>query len=208
MDNAILWVEPDDELPFARGGSAAPGPAFITRFEKGTSWGGDVRMLRDLLNPGDISRLVVLDTWIRNCDRYRPEPNGRLNRDNVFLAWNSGGRKGLTLKAIDHTHAFTCGRQLTKRLGQFDEVRDQTVFGRFPEFVPFLRREEVAACAAELSKMDAAKAAAVVGKVPNEWQVEEPVREAWARLIGDRAKFVAENIVSWLWPFGLGDDGR
>jgi hypothetical protein len=62
------------------------------------AWGGDAPTLRRLLNPGDISRLIMLDTWIRNCDRYRPEPNRRVNRDNVFLAWSSNQKKGLTLK--------------------------------------------------------------------------------------------------------------
>jgi len=62
LDSAIIWVEPDDEIEFAGGGRATPGPAFITKFERGTAWGGDVRTLHDILNPGNIPWLVVLDT--------------------------------------------------------------------------------------------------------------------------------------------------
>jgi len=54
---------------------------------------------------------------------------------------------GLVLKAIDHTHAFTCGRELTRRISNLDEVRDSTVFGRFPEFESFLDPEHVRAAA-------------------------------------------------------------
>jgi hypothetical protein len=208
LDSAIIWVGSDDEIEFAGGGMAAPGPAFITRAETGMAWGGDAPTLRKLLNPGDISRLIVLDTWIRNCDRYRPEPNRRVNRDNVFLTWSSNQRKGLTLKAIDHTHAFTCGRELTRRLSQLDDVRDKTLFGTFPEFFPFLRREDVSDCAGRLGTMNTTEATKVVDKIPGEWQVEESIRLAWIKLICDRAKFVSEHIVSWLWAVGPRDDVR
>lgn len=100
----------EDEIPLAGGGRAQPGPAFITRTEPGLSWGGDLATLEKIANPEDIAKLVVLDTWIRNCDRHRPAPNARRNRDNVFLAWRTGSVPGLQLKAIDHTHAFTCGK--------------------------------------------------------------------------------------------------
>ncbi len=166
LDSAIIWVGSDDEIEYAGGGMAAPGPAFITKAEEGMSWGGDAAALGKILNPGDIARLVVLDTWIRNCDRYKPAPNRRVNWDNVFLAWESRGSKGATLKAIDHTHAFTCGRELTRRLGQLDDVLDPTLFGCFPEFVSFLQREGVADCAARLNQMDGGEARRVVSKVP------------------------------------------
>ena len=172
------------------------------------AWGGDVSALRNILNPGDVSRLIVLDTWIRNCDRYRPEPNRRVNRDNVFLAWESNSRKGLTLKAIDHTHAFTCGRELTTRLGRLEDVQDTTLFGCFPEFLSFLRHEDVSDCAARLAQMDITEASKAVGKVPSDWHVEEAARVAWIQFICDRAKFVSEHVVSWLWPVTPARDAR
>jgi hypothetical protein len=55
--------------------------------------------------------------------------------------------------AIDHTHAFTCGSELTRRIGNADTVRDATVFGCFPEFVSLLERTEIQACAARLGEM-------------------------------------------------------
>lgn len=200
LEHAIVWVAPEDELPMARGGLAAPGPAFITKAVNGFPWGGDEETLHSIRQLEDISRLVMLDTWIRNCDRYRPEPNRRANRDNVFLAWETEPERELVLKAMDHTHAFTCGRELTRRVGDMDNIRDTTIFGCFPEFRPFVHQEHVRGIASRLEQMDGAQAAQFVDRVPAEWQLEAPVREAWARFIVERAAFVAVNMASWLWP--------
>jgi hypothetical protein len=200
LEYAVIWVTPEDEIPLAGGGLAAPGPAFITKAESGFPWGGDDEALRRIRQPEDISRIVVLDTWIRNCDRYRPEPNRRVNRDNVFLAWETGPERGLVLKAMDHTHAFTCGRELTHRIGQMNDIQDTTIFGCFPEFVPFLDQEHMRTAAGQLGQMEGALASRFVARVPTEWQVEAPVREAWVRFIVERADFVATNMISWLWP--------
>ena len=143
---------------------------------------------------------MVLDTWIRNCDRYRPEPDRRVNRDNVFLTWETEPERRLVLKAIDHTHAFTCGHELTVRIGDLHEIRDTTVFGRFPEFEAFLDREHVRAATLRLAQMSVAQASEFVARVPAEWQVDAPVRDAWCRLIAERAAFVAAHVTSWLWP--------
>ncbi len=198
LDNAIVRVSEDDEIPFAKGGRALPGPAFITRRELGFSWGGDEATLHKLTNPEDVAKMVVLDTWIRNCDRYRPGPKPRINRDNVFLAWEAGQLRGLALKAIDHTHAFTCGRSLTSRLHAIDDVRDETVFGRFPEFFPFLQPRAIEAAAERLGHMSQHDAAEFVARVPDEWEVAEPIRLAWTNLISDRAQFVATGIATWM----------
>jgi hypothetical protein len=197
LDYAVIQVTTEDEIPLAGGGLAAPGPAFITKVENGFPWGGDEVTIRRIQQPQAISRIVVLDTWIRNCDRYRPAPNRRVNRDNVFLAWETEPERGLILKAIDHTHAFTCGRDLTRRISH--EIRDTTVFGCFPEFESLLDAEHVRSAAARLAQMDSAQAERYVAEVPKEWQVEESVREAWSTFVVDRAAFVAANVSSWLW---------
>lgn len=72
LDFALIEVTELDELPFYRGGFAATGPAFITRSERGSPWGGTDRQLKQLINPEDISRLVVFDSLTRNWDRYAP----------------------------------------------------------------------------------------------------------------------------------------
>ncbi len=141
LDFAIIDVTVPELLPFYRGGFAATGPAFITRKERGVSWGGTERQLKQLINPEDISRLVVFDTWTRNWDRYSPDGR-RINRDNVFLREDTPQGR-FQLKAIDHTHCFTWGRELTRRLSNIEFVKDREVYGLFPEFRPFLDRKTV-----------------------------------------------------------------
>ena len=115
LQHAIIWVTPEDNIPLANGTLALPGPAFITRKIAGFPLGGDQTTLRTLREAEPtIARLVVFDTWIQNCDRHRPAPQPRLNRDNVLPTKIDGGM--LDLLAMDHTHAFTCGSPLTKRI--------------------------------------------------------------------------------------------
>lgn len=202
LEYALVWLTSDDEIPLAAGGLAAPGPAFITKAEEGFPWGGDVETLQAIQLRETVSQLVAIGTWIRNCDRHRPEPNLRVNRDNVFLARKAEPERRLVLKAIDHTQAFTCGRELTVRIGHLDEIQDETVYGRFPEFEPSLNPEHVRTATGRLEQMETAIAEAFVAQVPVEWQVEAPVREAWVRFIVGRAAFVAANLESWIGPKG------
>ena len=125
---AIIPVTESDEIPFHIGGKAQVGPAFITRAESGEPWSGRERQLNKLFNPQDISRLVVFDTWTLNCDRHSVPEEGkigklRINRNNVFLS-EEAPKGRLMLKTMDHTHRFTCGRQLSRSLRNIDKIRD------------------------------------------------------------------------------------
>lgn len=146
LDFALIKIDEVDEIPFYNpagesDGQALPGPAFVTREERGETWSGKTRQLNGLANPQDISRLVVFDTWTLNCDRYGPNKDRlqkpRINRGNVFLSEEAAKGK-LCLKAIDHTHCFTCGRPLTTRVADLDTIQDERVFGLFPEFRKYL----------------------------------------------------------------------
>ncbi len=204
LDFALIHVTEEDEIPFARGGQGKPGPAFITRAESGEQWSGDKRQLRRLTNPEDISRLVVFDTWTLNCDRYSESPKRgmhppRVNRSNVFLSEEAPSGE-LLLKAIDHTHCFTCGRPLTRRLRHIDSKKDERVFGLFPEFREFCDRTNVRQASSDLRRIDRPTVATMTKTIPTEWDVEKDVQEALVDLILDRALFVADSIEGKLWP--------
>ena len=66
FDCAIIEVAAQDEILFHNGSIAQVGPAFITRGESGEPWSGKEKQLKRLINPQDISRLVVFDTWTLN----------------------------------------------------------------------------------------------------------------------------------------------
>lgn len=211
LDWAIIPVDEVDEIPFLdreknRIGQAMPGPAFITRAEQGVTWGGGDRELKLLVNPQDISRLVVFDTWVLNCDRRAPaDPDTNRRRkpkwDNVFLSEEAPAGQFL-LKAIDHTHCFTCGREWTRRLARVDTIKDSRVFGLFPAFRDFLNRDAVIQAAGDLKSISQQVVQEMIQRVPKEWDVRQMARTALADLVVGRAAYVAETIEARLWPQG------
>lgn len=58
--------------------------------------------------------------------------------DNVFLSDRDGIVGKHRLLAIDHTHCFTNGREITPRIGTIQQTKDRHVYGLFDQFRPFL----------------------------------------------------------------------
>ena len=200
LDFSLINVIDPYEVAFDGQSWAQPGPAFISRAESmPLQWGGDSQTIASISNLEDISRIVVLDTWIRNCDRHSPDGR-RINRNNVFLVQRAHPRRILELFAMDFTHAFTCGGPIDRRIGHIEKIRDDSIFGRFPEFEMHLSREDVVACAERLEGFDMAVAESFVARVPIEWQVSAEACGAWKKFLVDRAHFTADTVVNRLWP--------
>lgn len=201
LESAIISVTEIDEIPFLGGGQAEPGPAYITKEMAGTPWGGGATELKKIVNQDDITRLVVFDTWIRNRDRHSPPGGRKPNLDNVFLSVEPGDGK-LRLIAMDHTHCFSSGSQLTERIADIYLVQDNNVFGLFPEFQDFLDGEVVYASAEWLCHLNRDEVSAIVAEIPGEWDVPVAVRQAMTKLIVDRAHYLGcdNKITRLLWP--------
>jgi len=203
LDFALIEIGEDDEIPLASGNPALAGPAFITRAERNVPWGGKASELQKVANPKDIGRLVLLDTWTLNCDRYPPDPNSRRpNWDNVFLSREGAPRGRCLIKAIDHTHCFTCGDELTSRLSHISRAKDERIYGLFPEFEPFLDRNDMKRALSDLQTIKRSDVEKVVRAIPVEWQVNRPIRDALVNLICDRAQFLVDDFISRKWPQG------
>jgi hypothetical protein len=192
FDFALIEVTDLDEIPLFRGGQAQPGPAFITRAESGEPWSGEGTQLNRLINPLDISRLVVFDTWVLNCDRHAPGGRRRPNFNNVFLS-EEAPEGYLLLKAMDHTHAFTCGRELTSRIAHLDQIRDSDVYGLFPAFLPMLDQDAFHQALDDLARLSRQYVEEVVTSVPREWDVSPGARRALTELVVQRALYLASN---------------
>lgn len=190
---AILDVTPEDEITFVGGGHALPGPAFISREHSGMVWGGTAKELGLLVNPEDVGKLVLFDTWTRNCDRHPPDLNQRkVNRNNVFLS-NEGLLDGQwRLMAMDHTHCFNWGRDLNALLNHIDLVQDERIYGLFPEFKPLIVRHQkgVEAGLAQLAQLDRRWLEAAVNGIPAAWEVAAAGRAALVEQIEQRATFI------------------
>jgi hypothetical protein len=204
FDFAMIDVTENDELPFHNGSKAQVGRAFITRGEAGEPWSGDEKQLGRLFNPQDMSRLVVFDTWTLNCDRHSWKGEGaarraRINRNNVFLSEDAPEGQFL-LKAMDHTHCFTCGKELSRKLRELDKIRNSRLFGLFPEFQKYLDRPQVQQAARDLRRMNRTEAARMTDGIPKEWEVTSDALDALRDLIVGRATFVADTIEGQIWP--------
>lgn len=199
FDVAILELEDGDEIPLDENTIAQIGPAFITREEKGEPLAGE-SSLRFVQNLGDIPRLVVFDTWVRNCDRYRPadedEPR-RVNRDNLFLSEEGAEAGKFTLKVIDHGHIFSCGRPLNRNLADIANVKDGRLYGLFPFFRARVTAQEIGRIASvEFQNLRADLWEDLVNSVPAAWQVPSEAGQAIGRLLLERAQYLADNIES------------
>ncbi len=198
---AIVEVTTEDEIPLARGGRAQPGPAFITRSERGITWGGTLRELRRLANPEDITPLVLFDTWLRNCDRHPLDPTTRRpNRDNVFFSRDNAPWGRFLLKVMDHTHCLTCGRDLTPRIAEIGFIREEGCYGLFPEFLPFLDRDVMRGAVRTLQGVGREEVREVLDAIPRAWEISSATRDALLEFLCRRAAFVADNIEAWIWP--------
>lgn len=197
---AILVLDDDDVYDLPRGAKARPGPAFAAKAMAGDPWGRTGQQLELLVNPEDITRMVVFDTWTLNCDRHHHDLAIRKpNYDNVYLTSEGVEPGRRRLIAMDHGLCFIrSGEDLTPKLAHIDKVKVDRVFGLFPEFRDKLREDIIIQCVTRLREMDAATADAMIATVPAAWQVSTEARKAWSELICGRAEFVAANIQEWI----------
>lgn len=197
---AVMQLTHDDQLHFTEEAAPGLGPAYITRAEAGSTWGGNDSALLAVENPEAIAGLVVLDTWIMNCDRYRVRGDEiRDNQRNVFFSALDAPKGKFRLVAMDHTHAFSCGSELTPaKLCRIEIAKSTEVFGLFPGFVPFVTRARVAPFAAALSRFTPRDARAIVADVPRQWGYNDELANALAEFLLDRGHFLAGALMEIL----------
>lgn len=205
FDSVLLDYPGVPEITLHKGAKAKAGTVWLTRRVDGFPWGGHEDDLKYLANPEDLAKLVLLDQWTRNCDRYRPESQlapRRINRNNVFFMREGAPAGRFILVAMDHTHILTCGGELTPKLARIDLVRDATQFGLFPEFVPHLKRADAERAVAAMIAIPGDEIRALIRSIPSDWQVEPPVREALLDFLLQRRDWLAKDFVSRLFPQG------
>ncbi len=180
-----------------RGWRAEHGPVIAIRWVLGgRTWDGTPEGLEEVDNIRVVAGLVVLDTWIRNPDRYW-ERGGevRNNVRNVFLS-DEGARPGkYRMIAMDHTACLKDGQMISERIAHIDSVKDPDLYGMFPAFLPHVTPDAVGPFATRLASIRAQDVAGFLRQVHPAWQVTREVRKAVEAFIIDRAGFVSESIV-------------
>jgi hypothetical protein len=199
LDFAIVQVTDLDELPLSKDGQVEPGPAFVSAQVQGYPWGGDEASLSRLSNQPDLTRLMILDTWILNCDRYSvADGKVRQNLDNVFFMKEQSSTRP-RLIAMDHTHAFTCGADLSTKINTVDRIQNPRRFGVFPQFAPHWDLATASDALTRLAGMTRGIARGFIDLIPKEWQVADTVRKSWADFLTRRGHWLAaQSAADWL----------
>jgi hypothetical protein len=177
-----------------------PGPCFATRFAEGSSWDGRGALLDALEHPEHIPGLVVVDTWLRNPDRYFVrDGHTRKNLRNVFLREDGVPRGSFRLLAIDHTHVIRQDGELTSRSLRIDREREDLVYGLFPEFVSRLYREDLEPFVERLGRLaQTNEIDDLVRQTPKQWLSDGQVRQDLPGFLKRRATHVAVQLETWL----------
>jgi hypothetical protein len=209
LDFGIMQIEENDEIPLGEYGLAKAGPAFVSKKEPGSSWPGDARTLDSLLNPEDIAKLVVFDTWILNADRFPPEGMAwKPNYDNVFLSDRDGIVGKHRIIAMDHTQCLAIGGKITSRIGTIGRVKDERLYGLFPEFERFLSAGLVKAAAKKLRSVSRTLIEEMIGSIPVEWGIPPDGRKVLQDLLFERAYFLADEVYDMVVPHCQMHDGE
>ncbi len=200
FDVAVLELTDLDEIPI-NGKFAQIGSAFVARAEIGITMGGE-KALANVTNTDVLAKIIVFDTWTRNCDRYAPGlgKNGkaRVNYDNLFLSEENAEKGKFILKPIDFGHIINCGRELTPRLADIGNIREERIYGFFPFFKSHVTREQIIQASEELKSVSPQLWQDILAEMPKDWQVGDETKTAIDRFLKDRARFLTENFARFL----------
>lgn len=195
----VLYLDEDESSPLTSRRRARPGPAFLSRAITAVTWDGAPAEWARLENPKDIAGLVLLDTWIGNPDRHPRRPRDatisqwtRQNLDNVLLEILPNNRRSLV--AMDFTVCLHCRDGGLRNSYPENLVRDEGIYGLFPELEPFVTAASLRPFLDRLR--DSGLAQQVVEtteRIPSEWQVDVRTRNAVCEYLVARAAYLVDN---------------
>jgi hypothetical protein len=201
LDWSLFEYDGIPEITLKPCGKALPGTAWSTRKVEGFIWSGESKDLDVIENQEDLAKLVLLDQWTLNCDRYRPlPPPPRINYGNVFFSRESIQSSKLRLLAIDHSHIFTCGNPLRPDMARIDKVRDHTAFGVFPHFTSKMKRQDTQAAVDAMNRVSMDTIRAIVTDIPTDWEVSDEIRRVMIEFLSDRRNWLSARFTSSLFP--------
>ena len=198
-DSAIVELSELIEVPIDADGQtlAQAGPCFGSSFVRAYGWDGDAKSLASVENVDAIAGVVVADTWLRNLDRFCRHDDGKVRFDNPgnLLLVDSGAAKGkFRLIAIDFGHAFGGPSWTMARLSRIDSWQDDTKYGIFPAFEPYMEWSRVRPFLDRLSRLNEADARNFVDGIPAEWGLSRDGADVIVEFLRGRATHLAKNL--------------
>lgn len=188
-DFAVAHI-PSLSLPTHPGTVIESGPAFFSKWEESTALSPNSSLLQKIRHPNHIAKLVVLDTWIRNGDRFSSSGGvGKvsMNFENVLLRKD---KRLVELLVIDHSHAIV----ETTLDDELDEewVNEEVVYGMFRQFEPFVTRKHLLDALQTLEQVDAEAIQGVCASIPIEWGATHNLCQKLADCLIRRGKRLCE----------------
>jgi hypothetical protein len=178
---------------------------FLSRFE--TAFPLIPGSVKDIENKDVLTKLVFLDTWIRNEDRYFRKTNeaSSRNAENIFLVKNNLTPKTYIVKAIDHSEAFKNYSPTFEPDKHFSQeaIEDNKIFGLFPEFREFLDINVSYNISKRLPEIKRKEVKAILNQIPKSWNLDKETKESLLNFIIKRAKFISKTLASKLFSSTL-----
>jgi hypothetical protein len=101
---------------------------------------------------------------------------------------------------LDESSFIMICHETRGRIAFIDNVRDEQIYGLFPQFQDLVDRAGISRFATRLTQFTADVASAFISLVPQEWDISSDARGDWAAMITQRAQFVAETVEMRPWP--------
>jgi len=189
LDAGTIQV-PTNKIVLYDGSFAEEGLGFITRQRSHIDWTGAIDELERIPRPHDFATLVLLDTWIRNWDRYPPLSHQRQdagNEKNVFLGWNDDD-KTFELVPMDFGHSIVVDGQIGPTLRS--KIEDDRVFGLFPAFRQLLSENLWDVAFQKLQGIQGNQIDGVVTGIPSEWIATPETRDILRNFLHARRDYM------------------
>ena len=175
------------QIPLGNTGRYFKTPAFASKYHIAETRDISGRMLEKLDNAHDISKLVIFDTWIRNYDRYDAEYQHQ-NSDNYLLK-QVGNTAKYELIVIDHSHCISL-ESINDVNDWADLTKDESIYGLFPEFTPYITNEHVTSALEKLSGLDDMLVEEIVNSIPLQLGLNRSSSSSLRNFICERAEFL------------------
>jgi hypothetical protein len=178
---------------------------FLSRYE--IPWRVTPQSMREIENKDFFTKVIFLDTWIRNRDRYSTKTgeSSSRNTDNLFIIENGQSKYPYTAKAIDHSEAFRnydVTFEPKKHFGD-NAINDPKIYGNFPEFMQYLDRDVADQTADRLRQVAVSTIQEIFKSIPKSWKLGTKTATAFVSFIVQRAAFVADTLVKKLFPIKI-----
>jgi hypothetical protein len=197
-----LPLDADESKPIWERRLSSGGTAFLSRGVEGQTWNRSQEQIDTASNRETYAGLVVLDTWLANEDRHprRPPRAGfqrQPNVDNVFLeVRRSEGEETLVLLAMDFSHCLWPKDGELRSSYDIGFVREEGVYGLFPQIQSLLSRESVASFLERLRWLAETRTTieSILARIPRDWSVSPAQARALADFLCDRGRFLADHL--------------